>query len=816
MNYIEVTGRKRASVVKTAVRAEILNGENMNDFRLVSAAILSTLFLSSAALSQQPASSGGSEATDQLGEIIVTAQKREQSLIDIPAAITAITGTTVRDLNVSSFPAIAEEIPSFVVTYERGENTTPSFNLRGIQGDNLGSRLNESSVAIYTDGVYLGDENMLNGLVFDVQRVEVLRGPQGTLFGRNTTGGLVNFISETPTKELSGYGSVLYGSDNAVTLEGAVSGAVSDTIRARIAGMWDRNDGYYRNSNEAAGQDGVSSKLGAKDVYGFRGIIDADVDDQTLLRFIVFYSKSDSQTTPPYLLGTLKPGTVGPGPYTRAQQCTTRQIFAGQCISQAQIFGALPNGGDQSGVGTTVLTPQQLRAVGEGEGITGELTHHMDWATLTSIANFTTNEFWQGFEAGRASPSFDLDIEPSVYATRDNTAHQWSEELRLDGSTSLFDWVGGAFYYDDKKYNATLIGVNAYQIGDTTIASVDSHSYALFGQLDNHLSDQWTIETGARFTGNIRDLTVAETYNSFSPATTFQDIHAYMQAHDLPTESDTRDWTGKLGLTWKPSADDSYYGSVSRGIKGVGFNAGFIPTNTPAANAALAGPVGEEQLLSYEIGAKNRLFDRTLSINSAIFFYDYKNKQVSLPIFDPSTNTASFNFINVGTVHVWGAETEIHYRPDKHWDLSLSAGYVGNEITKSGVVTPDNFGVLVSLQGKQLIQTPQWTFNTILAYHVPTHNLGVFTLQNEEHGIASQNFSIVNDPLADEPAYVLTNFRILWESPQGIYNAQAYVTNAFSKNYALDVLDSVTAEGGKLVLTEGEPRLWGVKLGMRF
>ena len=754
------------------------------------------------------------QETGGLQEIVVTAQRREQSLIDVPAAVTALSGDELRELNVTNVPDIAQQIPNFNVQYERGLNTTPTFELRGISSDGLASRLNESSVAIYSDEVYLGDENMLNGLVFDMQRVEVLRGPQGTLFGRNTTGGLLDFISQAPTHEFSGYSEALYGQNNTVTLDGALSGPISDRVRVRLAGMFNYNDGYYENLDELAGHDGVPERLGGTNTRALRLTVDMDLAPRTALRLIASGSQDDSYTTPPYIFGVLKPGTTGAPPYTRSQTCSSTQIFAARCITVAQIFGLPPNTDNGPGVADTVFPANQLRAYGGGGSITGKLTHDFDWATLTSIANFTNNRFTEELDGGRYSP--DPAIFGHINVPRINNAHQFSEELRLNGSAKAFDWVMGAFYYSDDKYNDTLINAPAYGAVNYAIAAVDSHSYALFGQLDNHLNDEVTLTIGARYTGDDRNLAQAATWNGLNEAGTYQDIRAYMVAHGISPVSDSKDLTGKFGLTWKPSEDDSYYVSLSRGIKGTGYNGGFSPDSTIAANASIAGPTGEETLDAAELGAKNRFFDHRLSINSDVFFYNYQGKQESIAVYDPVTGTAAFNYENVGTAQIWGVETEIKYQPDLHWDFDLSAASNENKITKTSIVTPDNFGVLTSLYGKHLTGTPPYTFNAIVGYHLPVNEWGVFTLQSEVNGFGHRDFSIVNDPLARDQSHVITNFRILWRSPAGTYYSQAYLTNAFNTAYPLNLVDTVTAQAGGLVETAAPGRLWGVKFGVRF
>jgi len=792
------------------------------------------------------------QQSGQVETVVVTAEKRAQAIIDVPAAITAIDGKNLQTLNATNMPQVAAQIPNFAIKYDRGPGTVPDFTLRGVSGDALTSRLNEASVAIYTDSVYLGDESMLNGLVFDEQRVEVLRGPQGTVFGQNTTGGLVNFISNAPTDELSGFGSVLYGANNKVTLEGALSGPISDNVRVRIAGMWNYSDGDWRNTDSLAGKPvpgpssaynnftaggTVPTRLGGTNIGGLRATVDVDFDAKSSFRLMASYVHNDSYEVAPLIIGFLQPGTAGPGPYTPSQLCNISQVYSGKCVTKAQIYYGLSQYPLEPGVGDSDNPAKNLKAGGQGASITGQFTHDFGWATLTSLTNFTDNWYSQGIEPGRWSPDYVPPTSPTVspfavgYSSMydvqyRHNASQLSQEVRLNGSTSSFDWVVGAFYYMDDKFYHLFSDISIFGINDYSDARVKSHELSAFGQLDNHITDELTLTVGARWTAYDRSYDKAIIYNPLTAK--FQDIHAYMQVYQGTvgpgaTEvigspvSDNKDVTGKVALDWKPSEEDAYYISASRGIKATGYNDGFATSNTIATNAEIAGPSGEETLDALEVGAKNRFFDRKLSINSDVYFYNYEGKQEELITFDPSTGLVAYNYVNVGVVQAWGVETEIAYQPDEHWDFNLALGTNHNEITKSSLSSPDPWGNLIPLQGKHLEHTPDYTFNAIVAYHLPTDRLGTFTLQSEVNGTGSQNWSIINDPVCATSSYILTNFRILWESPDETYSAQAYVTNAFNTLYVAGNLnDTVVKSGGGVPVTIGAGRLWGVKFGAHF
>ena len=178
----------------------------------------------------------------------------------------------------------------------------------------------------------------------------------------------------------------------------------------------------------------------------------------------------------------------------------------------------------------------------------------------------------------------------------------------------------------------------------------------------------------------------------------------------------------------------------------------------------------------------------------------------------PVLNT---RFLNVGTAEIYGAELDLNYAPNDRWDFSFSGGLLETEITKSPVVFENPLGELIPLEGQPIPSTPKWNLSTTLAHHIPVDRVGVFTLQAEGRAQAKKNTGLSNLPLADIPAYGLVNFRVLWESEHGRYNAQAFVTNAFNKAYFANISDSNLAAGA-LITQSGEPRLWGAKFGVSF
>lgn len=782
----------------------------------LSVASVSLLVNVAPAVAQEPSESA-------VNEIIVTAQKRAQSLIDVPAAVSAFSGDTLSKLGVQSVPEITTRVPNFRVTYERGPNSIPNFTLRGIRGAALASRLNESAIAVYADEVFMGDETALNAGLFDIQRVEVLRGPQGTVFGKNTTGGLVHFISAKPTDTFSGHASAQYGTADQTILDAAVSGPLSDAVRVRLAGNWNRSDGMWENRYLGAGANGVPKKVGFKDVWGLRGTIDADLTERTLLRVIANYSQDNSEPTPNIYYGALLQSVTKTSGLTRADLCSYNALVTGQCTSVLQnaVPAALDIVGRKIGSGITNLTPSEQYIRGRGRSVTANLSHEMDWATFTSITNYMKNSYVMAFDADAgATPStvtggaaFDF------LASYSNKAKQFSQEVRLNGQTDSIDWVTGLFYYSDDKSSRQLTNLRSAGVSLLNTGALKTKSYAGFAQLDAHISSTVTMSLGGRYTIESRRLTdgttsgvLNSTGGAFVP---FQDVLAGMKAAGRPTKVENKNFTGKFSVSYRPNDDSNYYVTYSRGIRGAGFNTGFSPTSSLASNIAQAGPVNEETLDAFEIGMKNRFLDRKLSINTALFYYDFKNFEDQIFTFSSATNTVQQNYLNIGDARIYGVETEILYSPSDRFDFNFSGGWLHGEITKSSVILTDTFNQQVPAKGLPISQIPKWTFSSYIAYHLPVDGVGRFTIQPEVTGTGAVNYSLHNEPLAHDKAHVFVNGRLIWNMERSNITLEAFVTNLFNEKSFLNVRDSVGSLGRQNV-AEGLGRLWGVKAGVTF
>lgn len=749
-----------------------------------------------------PSGQAMAQQSEEIRDIVVTAQRREQAVIDVPISVSVVSAKEIQTLNLSTFTSVAQQTPNFNITYERGANAAPDLSIRGVRSDGSTARVNESSVAVYVDDVYLGDENSLAGQMFDVERVEVLRGPQGTLFGRNTTGGLVQFVSAAPTDEFTGKASALYGSDNWIAINGAVSGPLTPGIRTRLAGQFETHDGHSTNRATLAG---VQRKLGAKEVWSLRSTTDFDIGDASSLRLQVTHSETDSESTPNY----------GPGVWQDASTalCSRADVFAARCVGAIVLSGEPPITSIRPGDAITELTGDELAIKHNLTSVTAKFETDLGGASLINIANYTHFKSRVGVDGDGTTPST---LAQRVYVQFFNETEQFSEELRLQGETEAFDWVAGVFYYQDKKKNRNIVELRLDDGSPFVIAPsnarVDTTSGAVFGQVDWRLADRLTLTTGARYTIENREL--VEAVRGDFEIVPFMLVDPAIDVRSGVADPDpvTKDVTGRVSLTFEATPDNSLYASYSRGAKSVGYSVFYVGDALDEA-VNKTGPVGQEHVDAFEIGSKNRFFDRTLGLNLAGFYYRFSGKQELLTV--AVDGLPQTRFINVGRAEMYGAELELDYRPNDRWDFSFSGGLLHTEITKSDVSFETPLGDFVPLQGRPLPATPKWNLSASIAHHIPVSGVGTFTLQADGRAQARQNSGLSNISLADIPSYGLVNFRVMWESEDEQFNVQAFVTNAFKKTYFNGVSDANLGDG-TLLTQLGEPRLWGVKLGVNF
>lgn len=678
------------------------------------------------ALCALPALAQAQDSRSGTNEIIVTAQKREQSLMDVGQTLSVLSGDVLQKQRISDGEDLALAIPS--LTFARTDYNVPVYSLRGI-GFNSSALAAYPAVSFYLDEAPLAFPITAANQTFDLQRIEVLKGPQGTLFGNNSTGGAINLIANKPTDTFEAGVSATYGRFDLFEFTGHVSGPLSDTLRARFAGQAHVMDAWQKSYTRP------DDRNGREEYYTGRGILEWEPgsDFKATLTVGGWKDKSDPQALA--LAGTK---------YSYPQYFNTP---LGAPVLAQPLIPTKPRYADWGGpVGSTVGVPyvnqplRQTRLFADRNQIQGSLrleyspTEDLQLTSLTSYVRFRQN-----MSVSRSGSAIQNEDQTDMRG-RLNT---FAQELRLANTgDDRLHWVIGANYERSKTkedqlqiYANNLSAVNSsiFQNGIKTRNSIEN--YAFFGNVEYEIVPQLTAKGGVRYTkssikntacgtdagdGNIANIFnfLGDLFNNnLNPDGSRIDpsIFPYIQPGDcftinydlIPGETfrynlkeDNVSW--RVGLDYRATDDLLLYGNVSKGYK-----AGSFPTSSPASWVGLE-PVTQESVLAYEVGLKSELLDRRLMINAAGFIYDYKDKQVQGTIFD-NVWGALPQLRNIPKSKVKGAEIDVTAAPVRGLTLTASATYLDSEITR---IDPNEFTVIgpLDMKGQKIPLTPKWSY----------------------------------------------------------------------------------------------------------
>lgn len=593
------------------------------------------------------------------GEIVVTSQKRTERLQDVPLAVTALSGDTLTSRQINDTNALANAIPS--LTYTQNNNVSNStFRIRGI-GTSLFNQGSESSVSTVVDGVVLARQAQGFVDLADIERVEVLRGPQGTLFGKNATGGVISVVTARPTHEWTGRAEATIAEQDEYRVKGTVSGPLADTLRARLSGFYNDVGGHI--DNVATGKD----KNGFRS-WGLRGKLDWDATERLNLLLTADYRKTDADCCQPQYLQVTTPllaSLIAP-------------VVAGRHNRQVNID--TPSFND---------TRQWIVSL-EGNL---ELGDH----TLTSVTA------WQKFDFDN---NVDVDGLPydgplllpygqSKYLLNGGPAgvRQFTQELRLTSPEHRpLTYVLGLYYLDldlTRSFRrrlqscaggTTTVGAvcpNATNLSTWHEASGETRQWAAFGQAEWNVIDRLSLIGGWR----LQRETVRYAGNRPGTALVSGDTPLMAASIGDGSTADT-DLSGKIGLQYRFSPNAQAYVTWTRGYKGAAYD---LEVSADFANQRAVRP---ETVKAWEAGVKLDLFDRLLTVNTALFYADYTDLQVQAAQTDPVTNTTSFVPTNAGSARTKGVEIEFTARPARGLTLSGGGTYLDASVDVDGLSCP--------------------------------------------------------------------------------------------------------------------------------
>lgn len=723
-----------------------------------------------------------------LESVIVTAQKREESLQDVGISVAAISAADLKDLGVSRPVDITQQVPAMQYTTWTPAFTT--FNLRGISQNNFQDNL-EAPVAVYMDGAYVASMNGVNGQQFDLDRVEVLRGPQGTLFGRNATGGLIHFVSHRPVEtKTNGYIQAGAADFDTYSLEGAVGGALSDNVRGRIAGRWEKSDGYLEAGTAfdipATGQ----TSQGA-DGYAVRGMLQIDASDTVKVDLSAAYSKDDHVPTGQYVvtLAGFDPDT-GLGAFTDALDPADPE--AGPMdFPRTPITGNVhrhwSNLDTYFDRETTSVTAQVTAELGGGI----EFVSISNWLTLDK---FYIEDAAGGFET-LAGLSF-------VYTTVADF-EQWSQEFRFSGSSDRVRWQVGAYYLDmnwdtfQRVDGGLALGGESDTQNLSTYGQIDATNWSAFGQVEVDLAERWTLIGGLRWSQDDKDLEMRQVYADVPegvPPTEVRNVDDIAIAIPGIDVIDYGDYAARLQLNFKPDEDTLVYAAYNRGIKGGNWSLdplGFVADEDLKHD--------EEVLQAYELGWKTEFWHGAARLNVAAFYYDYEDYQAfSLVNLTPQVTNSDAD--------ARGGEIELTLSPTQGLDLMFGAAFIDSTVD----AVPDVFGGTVKAE---FPTAPGTSLNLLARYEWPAFG-GSLAAQFDGKWNGDLFLEGTNSEVSFEGSYSVWNASLSYESGEGGFGMSIYARNVFDEEYRVYNLDLGLL--GFIEQAFGPPRQLGMTVSYRF
>jgi outer membrane receptor protein involved in Fe transport len=739
-------------------------------------------------------------ADDALEEVTVTAQKRTERLSDVPLSITAVTGEQLANEGITSATDLERVVPGF--DYQKSTYGAPVFAIRGVGVYDTFIGMSPT-VTVYVDQVPLPFLAMAQAASMDLERLEVLKGPQGTLFGQNSTGGAINYIAAKPTRELQMGTDVTYGRFDEFDVNAFLSGPVTDTVQARLS-VRRESRGDWQESETRPG-DG----LGKRDFTAARLLVDWQPNDAA--RFEVnlngWWDGSDTQAAQ---FESYSPAR-SPGGYPEATIALSGLPPAPQ---NARIA-------DWDADNAFKVNNRFYQASVRGDL---DLTEKL---TLTSISAYS---HLQALERVDTDGTDFNDFTYGLAAHIDSL----SQELRLAGK--LGDranyTLGGNFQHDIVDdddigdFNATNAGVgpDRYQ---NFINRADQNiiTRAGFAALDFKLTDTLSAQGSARYTSQTRDFRgclldpgdgkLANGINFLRTLATGQSDPAAPGScvtvdnafNTLPIVRDSLDQSNvswRTGLDWKPADDALLYANATKGFKAGSF------TPLPAVFASQLTPVTQESVLAYELGFRLAALQRSVQLSGAAFYYDYRNKQI-LGYKDFAAFGSLPALQNIPKSSIRGAELQATVLPLSGLRITTGASYIDSRVDDS-IIAPDPFGNSIDLKGEAFPNAPKWQFISDAEYEFAVSGgLSMFVGGDAKYR-TSTNAAFGDRVETEIPAYALVDLRGGIQRKDGVWRVELWGRNVFNRYYLLNVshvTDSVAR-------TTGLPATYGITVFARF
>jgi iron complex outermembrane receptor protein len=741
---------------------------------------------------------GDNAAADQEGiaDIIVTAQKREQRLRDVPVAVTALTADTLINRGITQVSDVQRAVPSLTVT-ENVSAQSASINIRGIGTSAFSTGVEPAVLVVVDDVALLQQAQAFSGLT-DISRIEVLRGPQGTLFGKAASAGVINIVSQGATKDLTASFGAQATTDEQYRIDGSVSGHVTDWLGVRANAFYDDRRGYIRNL-------ATNHWLGGQKALGARLRVDLKPADILSIALIASYSKDQSKgvNTFRFVDPAARLFPVGPVP--------------GVLIAPSLV--GIEVGPDNFRVRQDVEPRFDSRQSMYVARATLDLGF-ADLISVTSLQNWT-------FQTIADTDQTDIPVvglrPGGIYQASQFDARQFAQEFRLVSSgTGPFKYLFGLYYANgetDRAFTRFALGPGF----SNWTSEAGTRSYAAFGQATYDITRRTHVDAGIRF--NREKIDVKFTNLPLSGGTA-----ANCAITCLGNAADDQ-VTYKVALRQDITDDVMAYVSYATGYKGQGYDIASGFTSAKAAD-----PVNPEHSKAYEIGLKSAFFNRRVQLSLAGFWTDYRDFQSQAASIDPAGNLV-FNLTNVGKLRSKGVEAEISARPVKSLRIDASASYLDATIrsypgatcypgqTAAQGCVDINPGTAVTLgqdlAGSRLSNAPRFKYTLSGTYDVALPGMPFNGFLQADYSHQSRvRYDLLGNPRTVQPGYGIFNASIGIEG-QGDrgYRVSLFVNNLFDKAYA-GTIQNAQGESAGLATTQLLPRnakrYFGIRARFRY
>ncbi len=755
--------------------------------------LLASSWLPAAALAQAPAPQAGVPASQAVVEdIVVTAERRAANLQDVPISITAFTAEGLEARGTSAVGDVLDFAPNVSRTAGPSGGNFGGFFIRGVgQLDN--SVAVDPGVGVYIDEIYIARTQATSFDLFDIARVEVLRGPQGTLFGRNTIGGAVNIITQDPTRTPSAALRVTTGSRNRIDVSGQVSGPLSETMGLRLSAFTRNQDGLGFNPDRGV-------RFGDTDTIGGRFTLRSEPAPGFIVRATGDYSRGRGSPSHQILLGfnraagitVPRPPFLG-GPFFLPGVSPTGVPFpvgieAQRSDDRFRNFASAQPRFDFDNWGLSLA-------------VSGEITPNLTLRSITGYRSYDEDQ--------------ESDFDATGFGLYDSSnrirQNQLSQEFQLAGDVAdgAVTFLLGAYWFAERVTSDVVLctgsnrrlGVPGCLKSDNLI-DIDTVSSAAFANLGWNITDRLELVGGIRFTRETKRQTYVSILDnrdgvpSALPPIAIPPPGTVRTVLPRTTVNATFNaTTPRLGANVKLSDDVLLYGFYARGFKSGGFS------GRPSAAQIL--PYRPETVDTFEVGAKTELFDRRARLNLSAFTSDYKDLQ--LLVFVPATGL--FETANAGDARIRGAEAELAARL-AGFELGGSVGYLDAGYRR---VSPQVLGVTLD---DRLPLTSEWTIGLFGQYAIPL-GASELRLRADWNWRSTFSFQIENDPLEVQPSYGLLNLRATWVAPNDRFRLAVFGTNVTNERYFANMQDSRDGNGVAFG-GPGAPAEWGAELTIRF